>query len=186
MDGSSICSTIHFVATIGRHASAPPAFQGSAFAPASSLRCGGRLRRPSNRAYVASGKSILGFSRGSEIRFANLRAAKSRLHALFVYWQERIKHACKEKSFCGFFLDCRSQGLLHVANPPSMARYSLARKNKTCLQENPSMAQYSLARNKSVPCTRSAASSGPSKGTFPKKRHLLNGGVLPCLLLQFL
>ena len=73
----------------------------------------------------------------------------------------------QKKSIRGFFLDCRSQGLLHVANPPSMARYS-------------------LARNKSVPCTRSAASSGPSKGTFPKKRHLLNGGVLPCLLLQFL
>ncbi|MBO6131972.1 MAG: hypothetical protein J6P28_08415 [Treponema sp.] len=115
-----------------------------------------------------------------------LHVTKSRLHALFAYWQERIKHACKEKSFRGFFLDCRSQGLLHVANPPSMARYSLARKNKTCLQENPSMAQYSLARNKSVPCTRSAASSGPSKGTFPQNRHLLNGGVLPCLLLQFL
>ena len=96
MDGSSICSTIHFVATIGHHASAPPAFQGSAFAPASSLRCGGRLRRPSNRAYGASEKSILGFFRGSEIRFANLRAAKSRLHALFAYWQERIKHACKK------------------------------------------------------------------------------------------
>ena len=79
-----------------------------------------------------------------------LHVTKSRLHALYVYWQERIKHACKKKSFRGFFLDCRSQGLLHVANPPSMARYS-------------------LARNKSVPCTRSAASSGPSKGTFPKK-----------------
>ena len=96
MDGSSNCSTIHFFSTIGRHASAPPAFQGSAFAPASSLRCGGRLRRPSNRAYVASEKSLLGFFRGSEICFANLRAAKPRLHALFVYWQERKKHACKK------------------------------------------------------------------------------------------
>ncbi|MBQ1644544.1 MAG: hypothetical protein II103_08455, partial [Treponema sp.] len=41
-------------------------------------------------------KSILGFSRGSEICFANLRVANPRLHALFAYWQERIKHACKK------------------------------------------------------------------------------------------
>ena len=46
-------------------------------------------------------KSILGFFRGSEICVANLRAAKSRLHALFAYWQERLKHACKEKSLHG-------------------------------------------------------------------------------------
>ena len=30
-----------------------------------------------------------------------LHVAKSRLHALFVYWQERLKHACKEKSLHG-------------------------------------------------------------------------------------
>ena len=148
MDEVLLALPYYSLANSTAHASAPPAFQGSAFAPASSLRCGGRLRRPSNRAYVASGKSILGFSRGSEICFANLRAAKPRLHALFVYWQERKKHACKKKSFRGFFLDCRSQGLLHVANPPSMARYS-------------------LARNKSVPCTRSAESP---KKTLVKKR----------------
>ena len=56
-----------------------------------------------------------------------LHVTKTRLHALFVYWQERIKHACKKKSFRGFFLDCRSQGVLHVANPPSVACHCLAR-----------------------------------------------------------
>ena len=30
-----------------------------------------------------------------------LHVAKSRLHALFVYWQERLKHACKEKFLHG-------------------------------------------------------------------------------------
>ena len=74
--------------------------------------------------------------------------SRASMRSLFI--GKKGKNMPARKSLLGFFLDCRSQGLLHVANPPSMARYS-------------------LARNKSVPCTRSAASSGPSKGTFPKK-----------------
>jgi len=63
-------------------------------------------------------KSILGFFRGSEIRFANLRAPKPRLHALFAYWQERLKHACKKNPSVDFFWIAEAKGFCMLLTRP--------------------------------------------------------------------
>ena len=89
---------------------------------------------------------------------------------------------CKQerKKLHGFFYGLQNRhAILHAANPPSLARYCLSRKKKSL------PASISLSKRNTFSAL-AAQRQAARRREHPKKRHLLNGGVLPCLLLQFL